>query len=247
MNKETVNAEVSIESMFESYAVSRDERERNEIVSRNLYIAEILAKKMSGRGVEYDDLLQVASLALIRAVERFDVSKGLKFSTFATPSILGELKNYFRDKSRLIRMGRKSGTVLMNVKKSIAKLTNELYRAPTSEEIAEDTGYSVEDVIEAMELSTHTVSLDSTIVDSETSLYEVIPDKSNPFEALEDREALYSAIRKLTPEEQRLIHYRFYESKSQTELARMMGVSQMYISRMERKILQKLKNMFEKA
>ncbi len=237
----------NLEDMFRSYAQTRDERSRNEIVSKNLYIAEILAKKMSGRGVEYDDLLQVASLALIRAVERFDPEKGLKFSTFATPSILGELKNYFRDKSRLIRMGRKNSVILMNVRKAITNLTNKLGRVPTTEEIAQSAGYSLEEVLEAMELTSYTVSLDSTIVDSDTSLYEVIPDPVNPFDTLEDKEALYSALKKLSPEEQKLIRARFYDNMSQTELAGTMGVSQMYISRMERKIIQKLKNMFERA
>ena len=231
--------------LFEQYRTDKSEELRNEIVNRTLYIAEIMAKKMAGRGVEFDDLLQVASMALIGAVERFDPTKGLKFSTFATPCILGELKNYFRDKSRLIRVGRKSSTILQTVKRSISSLTGQLHRAPTAEEISLDTGLTLEEVIEAMEYNVNMVSLDAKLDDSETPLYEVIPDTKNDFEVFEDRETLRLAIKTLSQEEQQLLRQRFFENKSQSEIAAKLHVSQMYVSRMERKILQKLKNVFE--
>ena len=231
--------------LFEQYRTDKSEELRNEIVNRTLYIAEIMAKKIAGRGVEFDDLLQVASMALIGAVERFDPTKGLKFSTFATPCILGELKNYFRDKSRLIRVGRKSSTILQTVKRSISSLTGQLHRAPTAEEISLDTGLTLEEVIEAMEYNVNMVSLDAKLDDSETPLYEVIPDTKNDFEVFEDRETLRLAIKTLSKEEQQLLRQRFFENKSQSEIAAKLHVSQMYVSRMERKILQKLKNVFE--
>ena len=90
--------------LFAAYRRTRDVALRNEIVEKNLYIAEVLAKKFVGRGVEYDDLLQVASLALIKGVDRFDETKGVKFSTFITPTITGEIKNYFRDRGRLVHL-----------------------------------------------------------------------------------------------------------------------------------------------
>lgn len=233
--------------LYEKYAATKDVALRNEIVEKNYYIAQILAKKMVGRGVEYDDLLQVASMALIKAVERFDPSKGLQFSTFATPSILGELKNYFRDKSRTIRLGRKNGAKILQVRKAAGELTNELFRAPTVTEIAERTGLTEEEVMEAMEYTSGTVSLDSTIEDSETSLYEVIPDQDNPFERLEDRSDLAQALSRLSEQERTFIRCRFVEGRSQADIAKEMGVSQMYISRMEKKVLGKLKNDMTKA
>ncbi len=228
--------------LYEKYAATHDVALRNEIVEKNLYIAQILAKKMVGRGVEYDDLLQVASVALIKAVERFDPSKGLQFSTFATPSILGELKNYFRDKSRTIRLGRKNGAKILQVRKAAAELTGQLFRAPTVPEIAERTGLTEEEVMEAMEYTSGTVSLDSTIEDSETSLYEVIPDHDNPFERLEDRSDLRQALGRLNEQEKVFIRRRFAEGRSQADIAKEMGVSQMYVSRMEKKVLEKLRN-----
>ena len=121
------------QELFIKYSNTKDELVRNELVERNLKIAEILAKKMTGRGVEYEDLYQVACLALIGAVERFDPSKGLQFSTFATPSVLGEIKNYFRDKSRLIRMGRTKNQLAINIKRCIERLTSKSGNSPTYE------------------------------------------------------------------------------------------------------------------
>lgn len=236
---------LSEEEIFKKYQETGDEEVRNEIVSRYLYIAEILAKKMTNRGVEYDDLYQVACVALIGAVKRFDIDKGLRFATFATPSILGELKNYFRDKSKMIRMGRNQNQLNVDIKKSVSRLTNALGRVPTYDEIADDLGVSADDVMETLEYSQGIVSLDSTIDESATPLYEVIPDEHNVFEKFEDVEDLKRALATLSAQEKNLIMQRFYKDRSQAEVARAMGVSQMYVSRLERKILEKLKTMFK--
>lgn len=238
---------LSEEEIFKLYRETDSEEVRNAIVSRYLYIAEILAKKMSNRGVEYDDLYQVAAVALIGAVKRFDVGKGLKFATFATPSILGELKNYFRDKSKMIRMGRSQNQLNVDIKKSISRLSNSLGRAPTYDEIAEDLKVPADDVIEALEYSKGIVSLDSTIDESATQLYEVIPDEHNVFEKFEDVEDLKQALSVLNAQEKDLIVQRFYKDRSQAEVAKSMGVSQMFVSRLERKILEKLKTMFKQT
>ena len=235
-----MNEQLSEEEIFKRYRETGSEEVRNEIVSRYLYIAEILAKKMANRGVDYDDLYQVACLALIGAVKRFDVTKGLKFATFATPSILGELKNYFRDKSKMNQLN-------VDIKKSIAKLSGTLGRAPSYDEIAEDLGVDADEVIEALEYSKGIVSLDSTIDETATPLYEVIPDEHNVFERFEDVEDLRQALSALNAQEKDLILQRFYRDRSQAEVAKSMGVSQMYVSRLERKIFEKLKTMFRQA
>ena len=239
--------QLSEEEIFKLYKQTESEEVRNEIVSRYLYIAEILAKKMANRGVEYDDLYQVAAVALIGAVRRFDPEKGLKFATFATPSVLGELKNYFRDKSKLIRVGRSRSQLNAEVKKSAERLSNVLGRAPTYDEIAEDLHVPADDVIEALEYGKGIVSLDSTIDESATPLYEVIPDEHNVFEKFEDVEDLKKALETLNAQEKKLIVERFYKDRSQADVAKSMGVSQMFVSRMERKIFGKLKLMFNSS
>ena len=105
---ETASERTRVQAMLEEYCRTRDRELRNQLVGEYLYIAEICARRFAGRGVEYDDLRQIASLALIKALERFDCSKGVEFSTFATPTVVGEVKNYFRDRLRLVRLPRRS-------------------------------------------------------------------------------------------------------------------------------------------
>ena len=135
----------------------------------------------------------------------------------------------------------------MDIKKSISRLSNSLGRAPTYDEIAEDLKVPADDVIEALEYSKGIVSLDSTIDESATQLYEVIPDEHNVFEKFEDVEDLKQALSVLNAQEKDLIVQRFYKDRSQAEVAKSMGVSQMFVSRLERKILEKLKTMFKQT
>lgn len=233
--------------LFEQYAATRDIALRNQIVERYLYIAEMLAKKFVGRGVAYDDLYQVASLALIKGVDRFDASKGVKFSTFITPTITGEIKNYFRDSSRLIHMPRRVYELKTNIKRVADKFCAEQGRSPTAAELSEILNISEEDVLSAMEASTP-LSLDHPVDgDDETSFINLLADKSDPFEQFERRDTVKSALKNLTKEEQMLVFYRFGQSLSQSETARRMNVTQMHVSRMERKILLKLKGILKES
>lgn len=235
----------NILDLFKEYHKTKDINLRNKLAEKNLYIAEIMAKKMSNKGVEYDDLLQVSSLALLKAIDRFDPDKGLQFSTFATPSIVGELKNYFRDKSRLIRPGRKNSVTLLKINKATSELNKQLNRAPTAQDIATYLSITVDEVMEAMEYNSSILSLDQTIEEGTASLYEVIPDTKNPFELFDELDALKQALQVLNDQERKIITSRYVENLSQSEIAKEMNVSQMFISRLERKIINKLKSAFE--
>jgi RNA polymerase sigma-B factor len=231
--------------LFFKYKASKDIKLRNELVERYLYIAEIMAKKFVNKGVDYDDLYQVASLALLKAIDRFDPSKGLKFSTFATPSIVGEIKNYFRDKVRLINPGRRNNKLLLDIKNAVNSFAARENRIPSAEEIAKCLGEETDAVIEALEYSGGVISLDSKLEDNESSLYEIIPDNDNIFEKIDNRDALKTALSKLSESERKLIEQRFISNTSQADIAKKMGVSQMFVSRLERKTINKLKLMFE--
>lgn len=235
----------NILDLFKEYHKTKDINLRNKLAEKNLYIAEIMAKKMSNKGVEYDDLLQVSSLALLKVIDRFDPDKGLQFSTFATPSIVGELKNYFRDKSRLIRPGRKNSVTLLKINKATSELNKQLNRAPTAQDIATYLSITVDEVMEAMEYNSSILSLDQTIEEGTASLYEVIPDTKNPFELFDELDALKQALLVLNDQERKIITSRYVENLSQSEIAKEMNVSQMFISRLERKIINKLKSAFE--
>lgn len=226
--------------LFSEYRRTRDVALRNEIVERYLYIAAVLAKKFVGRGVDYDDLYQVASLALIKGVERFDETLGLQFSTYITPTITGEIKNYFRDHSRLVHLPRKVSELRLAVRRAEEEFLSEEGRKPTVRELAAKVGAAEEEIVRAAEAG-NMVSLDKPAEDEEMSLYDVLPTEDDAFERIERKDAVSSALRSLDKTERALVGFRFGEELSQTETAKRMGVSQMYVSRMERKVLSKLK------
>lgn len=235
------------DELFREYRRTHDIKIRNELVENYMYVAEIIAKKFVGRGVEYDDLLQVASEALIAGVEKFDPDKGNLFTTFITPTITGIIRNYFRDYSRSVRVPRKLYALTARVRTAI----NEYYKQngvkPSVKQLSSMLGESEEDIMEAMEYKTP-VSLDSTVKgeDSDVPLYEVIADERNSFEAFDDADSLRTEISKLSPTEQQVVNLRFVKGKSQAEVGKIMGVSQMFVSRAERKIVEKLREALAK-
>ncbi|MBQ3506548.1 MAG: sigma-70 family RNA polymerase sigma factor [Clostridia bacterium] len=236
--------EEKIDELFKLYKESGDIALRNKIAEKYLYIAEILAKKFVGRGVEYDDLYQVAAYALLRGIDRFDPSLGMQFTTFITPTITGEIKNYFRDKSRMVKLPRRLGEISGAVKKYSAEYESEQGVKPSVRHIATALNLAEEDVVKALEVG-GVVSLDSMATDSESgenqSLYSMIADDDDAYEAFETKEALRAAMRHFSDREKALVKYRYVDQLSQSETAKRLGVSQMFVSRMEKKVLGKLK------
>lgn len=231
------------QELFAQYRQTRDVALRNEIVEKYLYIASVLAKKFVGRGVEYDDLFQVASLALIKGVERFDETLGLQFSTYITPTITGEIKNYFRDKSRLVHLPRKVSELRGEIRRVSEEFFGKEGRKPTAKELAERLGVSEEEILKCAEAG-GVISLDKPVEGDDNgsmSFHEVLPAADDVFEDLENKDAVKQAIAHLDENERKVVEYRFGQELSQMETAKRMGVSQMNVSRMERKILQKLK------
>ena len=237
-------AETTINELFIKYKETGDVAIRNQIAEKYLYIADILAKKFVGRGVEFDDLKQVASLALLKGIDRFDPDMQMQFTTFITPTITGEIKNYFRDKSRIIKLPRRLSEVSVKVREFINRYQAERGEKPPVKTICEALEFSEEEVVRAMEVS-GTVSLDSvasTGEDETTSLYAILPDQSDEFENFETREALKIAMQDFSEIERKIIAYRFVDELSQSEIAKRLGVSQMFVSRMERSLLERLKS-----
>lgn len=233
-----------VNELFKRYKESGDITIRNKIAEKYLYIADILAKKFVGRGVEYDDLKQVASYALLRGIDRFDPSMGMQFTTFITPTITGEIKNYFRDKSRILKIPRRLGEISAAVRNFSAEYESKNGVKPSVKAIAKELSLSEEDVVKALEVS-GTLSLDSIAVgndgETEGSLYSVLSDGEDKYEAFETKETLHAAMRDFTDTEKALIKFRYVDELSQSETAKRLGVSQMFVSRMERKLLLRLK------
>lgn len=234
------------ERLLEEYWRTRSISDRNRAVEAHLHYAAMTAHRFTGRGVDYEELYQVASLALIKAVERFDPTKEVKFTTFAMPTMVGEVKNFFRDRVHSVRLPRNNLAMMQAIEKSRSELEQELLRSPTIDEIASKADLPLEDVVEAMAISdTRLVtSLDAELTDSEEypgSLFTILGTEEAGFAEFECKDEINRALAVLSEPERRCIQLRFYENHNQRETARILGVSQMTISRLERKIIEKLR------
>lgn len=233
-----------LNGLFEQYKETGDIAIRNQIAEKYLYIADILAKKFVGRGVEYDDLKQVASYALLRGIDRFDPALGMQFTTFITPTITGEIKNYFRDKARVIKLPRRLGEISAAIKKFTVEYESKNGGKPTVQTIASALSLTEEDVVKALEIG-GTVSLDGVVQgedgETEGSLYALLSDGEDKYENFELKETLRAEMQDFSEQEKAIVKYRYMDELSQSETAKRLGVSQMFVSRMERKLLLKLK------
>lgn len=245
----TYNSNDDSFDLFEEYKRSQNVAVRNEIVSRHLYLAEIISKKFVNRGVDYEDIYQVASIALIKAVERFDPEKGVKFSSFATPTLIGEIKRFFRDKASVIRIPRRIYEVYQKVSYARESLTQELSRPPKIDEIAKHLNMSEETVMEIIESNNayNMQSFDQNVyMDDDLELHETIGEEDTTFEKIENRDFLKKSLDKFNDAEKEFIMMRYFNNKTQKDIAERLGVSQMYVSRMERKVLERFRRMLVK-
>lgn len=241
---------MSEEQLFEQYTKTKDKYLKDYIIKKYLYIAEILTKKFLNRGIEYDDIYQVACIGLINAVDRFDISKGVKFSSFATPTIIGEIKRYFRDKANIIRVPRRTYEIYQKINEAKNQLLQTLGRVPKVEEIAKYLRLPEETILEVIESAnaSSVQSLEQSLyVDDDLELRELIGEEDEEFEKIEIKDFIEKSLNHLNEAEKKFIKQRYYNKKTQKQIAELLGVSQMYISRMEKRVLDKLKRMYLKS
>jgi RNA polymerase sigma-B factor len=220
---------------------------RDELVVVHLNLVRFLAVRFANRGEPLDDLVQVGTVGLLKAIDRFDLERGVEFTTYATPTIVGEIKRYFRDKGWAVKVPRRLQELNLAVNRASDKLAIELGRSPTVGELAEHLKAGEDEILEAQELGQayNLLSLDSE-VSGETdkksqTLADTVGVADAGLELLEDRANLERAFRALTGRERVIIYLRFYESVSQTEIAKRLNVSQMHVSRLQAKALEKLR------
>jgi RNA polymerase sigma-B factor len=221
---------------FAEYRRTGDRRLRNELVEEHMRLAEFLARRFAHRGEATDDLRQVALVGLLKAVERFEPDRGLQFSSFATPTITGELKRYFRDRGWAVRVPRRVQELHLELDRTVNELSQELGRPPTPAEIAQRAGVLEEDVLESMEAGSlyRLASIDAGRSDDESSpspaqrLGEIDPELS----AVDDRVAVSEMLAVLPEREQKIVYLRFFEGLTQSEIAEEIGISQMHVSRL---------------
>ena len=239
--------------LFKIYSTDKDNKElRNILIERHLYLVNLLAKKYINKGVEFEDIYQVASLALIYAIDRYDIGKGYEFSTFATPTIVGEIKKYFRDKVWTLRVPRRMQELSKKISEAKIILEQEQKRHPKAKDIADYIGCTEEEVLEAMEASYgyQPISLDlSSNDDSENkdiTLIDKIGQEESNFRNIEQKDFINKFMEQLNELEVRIFKDRFFMDKTQSIIAKELDISQMTVSRLEKKIIEKLKKEYEK-
>lgn len=236
-----------IRKLFERFRQTGDPAARDALILAHQRLAVYLASKFADRGEPLEDLIQVAQIGLINAVDRYDLSRGLEFSTFATPTIVGEIRRHFRDKLWSVHVPRRLREVNRVLMRSVETLSQRLGRSPTIAEMAEETGVPFDVVLEALDAG-HAyapISLDADGADEEDgrtgALLESLGREDAALEQLEDRTTLEWALRNLPDREREIVTLRYSTQLSQGEIARRLGVSQMHVSRLQRVALDRLR------
>lgn len=237
------------ESLFAKYAETKDTKLRDRLVAMHHNLVRFLAGKFMNRGEPIEDLVQVGTIGLINAIDRFDPERGTKFSTYATPTIVGEIRRHFRDKAWSLKVPRRLQELNLASNKAAETLSQKLGRAPTVQEIAKAVDASEEETLAAIELGNayETVSLDTKLAyegeSAPLSLAEFIGELDESLGNLEKYGDLTQAMDCLDQRERSIIYLRFFKDMSQTEVAKKLNISQMHVSRLQQKALKRLKDL----
>lgn len=235
--------------LFRRYTNTRDPETRDQLVIMHQNLVRFLAGKFANRGEALEDLVQVGVIGLINAIDRFDPDRGTKFSTYATPTIVGEIRRHFRDKAWSLKVPRRLQELNLAANKAAERLSQSLGRPPTIQDIAKEVGASEEETLEAIELGNayDTVSLDSKLSHEGESapltLAEFVGGMDGSLQNIDAYGDLKQAMECLDPRENAIIYYRFFKDMSQTEVAKRLNISQMHVSRLQQKALKRLKDL----
>jgi RNA polymerase sigma-B factor len=223
----------------------RRQRVRDELVEMHLPLVEYLARRFRNRGEPLDDLVQVATIGLIKSVDRFDIERGVEFSTYATPTIVGEIKRHFRDKGWAIRVPRRLQELKLSLTKATSELSQKNGRAPTVAELAQHLGLSEEEILEGLESANaySAVSLDAPDAgdDDSPAVADSLGTTDDSLEGVEYRESLKPLLEKLPAREKKILLLRFFGNMTQSQIAAELGISQMHVSRLLARTLAQLR------
>ena len=233
--------------LFRRYKEEGDEEAREQLIVSHINLVRYIAAKFKNRGEPLDDLIQVGTIGLIKAIDRFDPSRGLEFTTYATPTIMGEIKRHFRDKGWTIRVPRRLQELSAKVNSATDELTARLQRSPSIEEVAEYLGTTADEVLEAMESSSaySSVPLEAqggNEDDDAPSVIDRYASVDGDLEASDDRIVLEEVIGEFPEADQQAIRMRFIDGMTQVEIAKRLGISQVQVSRMLRRALRRIQD-----
>jgi RNA polymerase sigma-B factor len=235
-------------ALLRAYRERGDDEARRELIEQHMPLVRALARRYAGRGEPLEDLVQVGSIGLIKAIDRFDVNRGVELTTYAIPTIVGELRRHFRDKSWALHVPRRLKELNLKLSRLMEDLTAQLGRSPTVAELAEAAGVEEEEVIDALESShAYTSRSLSALSDEDSDLdpLQWLGAEEPAYDTAEDRHLLATGLAALDDRERRIVHLRFYEGLTQSQIAREVGISQMHVSRLLRRALEKMREELE--
>lgn len=243
-------SETDRRALLRAYRQEGDLAARDRLIEDLLPLARSLARRYAGRGESVDDLEQVASIGLIKAIDRFDLGRDVELVTYVFPTVLGELKRHFRDRVWSVRVPRRLKDLHYRVSRQLESLTATLARSPTIAELAAAIGVEQEEVVEAIEAGRAYASRSlSSAIDGDDSgefeLIDVLEDEELGYENVDNRQLLGPGMRSLDPRERLIVHLRFVEGLTQSQIAAQVGISQMHVSRLIRRALEQLSDVIE--
>jgi RNA polymerase sigma-B factor len=233
--------------LLRRYHEQGDLAARKQLIEQYMSLVRSLARRYSYRGEQLEDLVQIGAIGLIKAIDRFDVNRGVELTTYATPNIIGEIKRHFRDRGWAVRVPRGLQELNIQLSRLIEELTVQLGRSPTIAELAKGAGVSEEEVLEALESGRAYSSLSLSAgsaghdEDGELDPLESLGTEEHQYEVSEDRAVLAPGFRVLDERERKILHLRFFEGLTQSQIAQQIGISQMHVSRLIRRSLEKIR------
>jgi len=232
--------------LLRRYHQEGDLQARGQLIERYMSLVRSLARRYAYRGEQLDDLVQIGAIGLIKAIDRFDLERGVELTTYATPNIIGEIKRHFRDKGWSVRVPRGLQELNVQISKLVEQLTVQLGRSPTIPELAEAAGVEEEAVLEALESGRaySSVSLSpggGSDEDGELDPLESLGSEEHEYEISEDRAVLAPGFKVLDERERQILHLRFFRGMTQSQIAEQVGISQMHVSRLIRRSLEKIR------
>jgi RNA polymerase sigma-B factor len=238
----------SDKALLRRYHEEGDLAAREQLIEQYMSLVRSLARRYSYRGEQLEDLVQIGAIGLIKAIDRFDVNRGVELTTYATPNIIGEIKRHFRDRGWSVRVPRGLQELNIQLSRLIEELTVENGRSPTIPELAKAAGVTDEEVLEALESGRAYSSLSLSAGsgggggdDDELDPLESLGTEEHQYEVSEDRAVLAPGFRVLDARERRILHLRFFEGLTQSQIAQQVGISQMHVSRLIRRSLEKIR------
>ena len=232
-------------ALLRRYHEDGDLSARDQLIEQYMSLVRSLARRYSYRGEQLDDLVQIGAIGLIKAIDRFDLDRGVELTTYATPNIIGEIKRHFRDKGWSVRVPRSLQELNVQLSKLIEELTVELGRSPTIPELAKASGQEEELVVEAIESGRAYTSISLSTGggddDGELDPLESLGVEETQYEVSEDRAVLAPGFRVLDERERMILHLRFFKGLTQSQIAQQVGISQMHVSRLIRRALEKIR------